>query len=104
MVRFIQRAGVHGNAFPSAHVAGAVVPLIFAWRYAPTLASWLSPLVVLLSVAAVYDRYHYASDVVAGIIVGGAAAGLVLFGQARPLASSTSAYSSVSGAGRYVPW
>jgi membrane-associated phospholipid phosphatase len=84
IVRFVQNAGVHGNAFPSAHVAGAVVPLTFAWRYAPRLAAWLTPLVVLLCIAAVRDRYHYASDVVAGILVGAAAASFVLFAQARP--------------------
>ena len=84
LVKFVQRAGVHGNAFPSAHVAGAVVPLVFAFRYAPRLAAWLTPLVVLMCIGAVYDRYHYASDVLAGIPVGAAAAGFVMFAQARP--------------------
>ena len=71
IVRFIQTyGGVHGNAFPSAHVAGAVVALFYAWRYAPRLGAWLSPLVFLLCVGAVYDRYHYVSDVVAGIFIG----------------------------------
>jgi membrane-associated phospholipid phosphatase len=63
-------AGVHGNAFPSAHVAGAVVALIFAWRHDPKLGFWLTPLVILLCLGAVYDRYHYLSDVVAGVAVG----------------------------------
>jgi membrane-associated phospholipid phosphatase len=63
-------AGVHGNAFPSAHVAGAVVALIFAWRHSPKLGLWLTPLVILLCLGAVYDRYHYLSDVVAGVAVG----------------------------------
>jgi membrane-associated phospholipid phosphatase len=70
-VMFIQaNAGVHGNAFPSAHVAGGVVALLFAWRYAPRVGFCLTPLVVLLCLGAVYDRYHYASDVVAGAIIG----------------------------------
>ncbi|MBZ5616927.1 MAG: phosphatase PAP2 family protein [Acidobacteriia bacterium] len=63
-------AGVHGNAFPSAHVAGAVVALIFAWRHDPKLGFGLTPLVILLCLGAVYDRYHYLSDVVAGVVVG----------------------------------
>jgi membrane-associated phospholipid phosphatase len=84
VVTFTQKAGVHGNAFPSAHVAGAVAALIFAWRYAPRLAAWLTPLVGLLCVGAVYDRYHYASDAVAGLSVGAAAAFDVTFVQARP--------------------
>jgi len=78
MVGLIQRnAGVHGNAFPSAHVAGGVVALYFAWRYVPKLGGVLTPLVLLLCVGAVYDRYHYFSDVVAGAIVGAAAALMV---------------------------
>lgn len=78
LVNFMQRGGVHGNAFPSAHVAGAVAPLFFAWRYAPKLAAWLTPFVILLCIGAVYDRYHYASDIFAGIIVGAAAAYFVM--------------------------
>ncbi len=64
------QAGVHGNAFPSAHVAAAAVALVFAWRYAPKLGLALTPLVVLLCTGAVYDRYHYVSDVVMGIPFG----------------------------------
>jgi membrane-associated phospholipid phosphatase len=78
LVNFIQRhGGVHGNAFPSSHVAAAIVALLYAWRYAPTLGRALTPFVVLLSVAAVYDRYHYVSDVAGGILVGVAATGLI---------------------------
>jgi membrane-associated phospholipid phosphatase len=78
LVVFTQQAGVHGNAFPSAHVAGAVAPLVFAWRHARTLALWLTPLVVLLGVGAVYFRYHYASDVLAGIPIGLAASWIIV--------------------------
>jgi membrane-associated phospholipid phosphatase len=77
-VLFLQKAGTHGNAFPSAHAVGAVVPVIFAWRYAPRLAPWLLPLLVLMCIGAVYDRYHYASDMIGGLIVGVAAAAWVL--------------------------
>ena len=70
-------AGVHGNAFPSAHVAGAVVALYFAWKHRPLLGALLTPLVGLLCVGAVYDRYHYVSDVAGGLVVGIAAAFLV---------------------------
>ena len=79
-VLFIQRAGTHGNAFPSAHVVGAVVPVIFAWRYVPKLAPWLVPLLILMCVGAVYDRYHYASDMAGGLLIGAAAAWFMLRG------------------------
>lgn len=78
LVNFIQRhAGVHGNAFPSSHVAAALVALLYAWQYAPGTAELLTPFFVLLSVGAVYDRYHYVSDVIGGIVVGIAATGLI---------------------------
>ena len=73
-VLFVQRAGTHGNAFPSAHVVGAVVPVIFAWRHVPKLVPWLLPPLALMGVGAVYDRYHYASDIIAGAVIGVAAA------------------------------
>ena len=88
VVLFVQKAGVHGNAFPSAHVAGALPPVLFAWRFAPRLAAGLTPLVVLMGLGAVYDGYHYASDVAAGMVVGSAAAVLVMAAQASPIWST----------------
>ena len=76
-------AGVHGNAFPSAHAAGAVAALIFAWRYVPKLAVWLTPLVALLCIGGVYLRYHYAADMLAGILTGAVAATCVMLLQLR---------------------
>lgn len=81
LVVFVQQAGVHGNAFPSAHVAGALPPLVFAWRCAPRLGPVLAGLIVLMGLGAVHDGYHYASDVVAGAVVGTAAAAVVLAAQ-----------------------
>ncbi len=79
-VTFLQRhAGVHGNAFPSSHVAAGVIPLVFAWRYARRLAYWLTPLVMLLCAGAVYERYHYASDVIGGALLGAAVSTAVLW-------------------------
>ena len=81
MVQLIQsNAGVHGNAFPSAHVAGGVVSLFFAWKYAPKVGLTLTPLVFLLCIGAVYDRYHYVSDVIAGVVVGVIASWIIVKG------------------------
>ena len=82
-VLFIQKAGTHGNAFPSAHVVGAVVPVIFAWRFVPRLVTWLVPLLILMCIGAVYDRYHYASDMIGGLLIGAAAAWLVMRRRSR---------------------
>jgi membrane-associated phospholipid phosphatase len=74
LVQFTQRAGTHGNAFPSAHAAGAIVPAIFAAKYAVRYAPLLFASLALMCVGAVYDRYHYASDMAGGLVIGIAAA------------------------------
>ena len=63
-------AGVHGNAFPSAHAAGAMVALVFSWRHVRWLTVSMLLFVILMCVGAVYLRYHYASDMIAGLLVG----------------------------------
>ena len=71
MVRLIQsHGGVHGNAFPSSHIMLAFVVLVFAWRFLPRVAPWVLAPILLMCVGAVYDGYHYASDVVAGALIG----------------------------------
>jgi membrane-associated phospholipid phosphatase len=71
LVRSIQsRAGVYGNAFPSAHIMVACVALVFAFRYFPRIAPVLLICVLLMCVGAVYDGYHYVVDVLAGAGLG----------------------------------
>ena len=85
MVGMIQRyLGVHGNAFPSSHVAAGAVAVIFAWQYTPRLAAALTPLVFLLCAGAVYDRYHYVTDVVGGAAVASVAVWIVSRREIRP--------------------
>ena len=74
LVLLIQRhGGVHGNAFPSGHIMASVVALLAASKWKPRLGLWLSVPVILMCVGAVYDGYHYVSDIVAGAVVGAAA-------------------------------
>ncbi|HVP55391.1 MAG TPA: phosphatase PAP2 family protein [Candidatus Eisenbacteria bacterium] len=71
MVRMIQgSAGVHGNAFPSAHIMLAFAVLVFAFRYFRRVAPWILLCNFLMCLGAVYDGYHYAVDVVAGAMLG----------------------------------
>lgn len=58
-----------GGAFPSSHVAVACLLLREAFRQRLSLRWGLSGVVVLLCLGTVYGRYHYASDVVAGLLV-----------------------------------
>jgi len=84
LVQFVQRAGTHGNAFPSAHVAGAIVPAIFAAKYAIRYAPLLFASLILMCGGAVYDRYHYVSDIAGGLLVGAAASWFILAAQSDP--------------------
>ncbi len=66
----IHKAGIQGAAMPSSHVAVALVVLVYARRYHRVLYYVLFPLVVSLLVSTVYGRFHYVSDVAAGLLVG----------------------------------
>jgi membrane-associated phospholipid phosphatase len=71
VINFIEGFGrVHGAAFPSAHVAGAMVAMCAAWRYRRWLFWVCVPFFASMCVATVYGRYHYVADVLAGLLVG----------------------------------
>jgi len=56
-----------GAAIPSSHVAIALCTVFFSFRYLPAIR-WVHLIVaILLCLATVYCRYHYACDVLAGI-------------------------------------
>jgi membrane-associated phospholipid phosphatase len=60
------RGGARGGAFPSAHVSGAVVVSLVAWRHQRRLAYLLIPIAVSVMIATVYGRFHYVLDSLAG--------------------------------------
>jgi membrane-associated phospholipid phosphatase len=60
------RGGARGGAFPSAHVSGAVVVSLVAWRHQRRLAYLLVPITGSLMIATVYGRFHYVLDTLAG--------------------------------------
>ena len=60
------RGGARGGAFPSAHVSGAVVVSLVAWRHQRRLAYLLVPFTVSVMIATVYGRFHYVLDTLAG--------------------------------------
>ncbi len=70
LINLIEKHGrVHGGAFPSGHVAGSMVALFSAYRFAREIGYWLTPVVVSICVATIYGRYHYVMDVLAAIVV-----------------------------------
>ena len=58
--------GARGGAFPSAHVSGAFVVSLVAWRHERRLACLLVPIAGSVMVATVYCRFHYVLDALAG--------------------------------------
>lgn len=73
--RLLEGGSAWGTAFPSSHVAAALVAASCAWRSLPRLGAALVPLALLLSLATVYAQLHYAVDALAGLTL----AALVLF-------------------------
>lgn len=57
-----------GAAMPSSHVAIALTTLYFSFRYLPRIRTLHAVMVFLLCLSTVYCRYHYAVDVLAGML------------------------------------
>jgi membrane-associated phospholipid phosphatase len=76
--RFVQwmlnNGDAWGAAFPSSHVAGAVVATVMAYRSWRPLGLILAPFTVGLVLSVVYGQFHYGVDALTGLMV----AGLVL--------------------------
>jgi membrane-associated phospholipid phosphatase len=67
--RLLDGGSAWGTAFPSSHVAVALVAAVCAWRAWRPLGTLLLPLAVLLAFATVYGQFHYAVDALAGAAV-----------------------------------
>jgi len=59
----------HGAAFPSSHVAIGMITLYFSWLYRLSIRRAHLVVVIMLSAATVYCRYHYLVDVLAGAVL-----------------------------------
>ena len=81
----IARGDAWGAAFPSSHVAVALVAAVNAWQGWRRLGAWLVPLALLLAVGTVYGQFHYVLDALAGAAV---AAVVLIVGRERNAASS----------------
>jgi membrane-associated phospholipid phosphatase len=70
-INLIEKCGrVHGAAFPSQHVAGAMAALWGAWRHRRWLFWVYLPLVGSMCASTVYVRNHYVADVFGGLVTG----------------------------------
>lgn len=66
----VKVGGLHGGCMPSSHVAVAWVVLVYSYKYSRRLFYFLGPLILSLFIGTVWGRFHYVSDVIAGILVG----------------------------------
>ncbi|MCP4580541.1 MAG: phosphatase PAP2 family protein [candidate division Zixibacteria bacterium] len=64
------KAMLVGGAFPSAHCSAATVMLLLSYKYDRKLYFWVAPIIITLYISTIYGRYHYPTDVIAGILVG----------------------------------
>jgi membrane-associated phospholipid phosphatase len=78
LARLLEAGSAWGTAFPSSHVAVAVVASAIAWREWHRFGALLVTLAALLCLGTVYGQFHYAVDAVAGIAV---AAAVLFFGR-----------------------
>lgn len=64
------RGEIHGGAFPSSHIAVAVLLTVYVRREIPRLFPLLLTITILICPAVVYLRAHYALDALVGAPVG----------------------------------
>lgn len=69
-VWLLESRSSRGTAFPSSHVAVATTQSILAVLYLRVRGVPVGVLTVLLAGGAVYGGFHYAVDVIAGVVVG----------------------------------
>lgn len=69
--RIIQASGgVAGAAFPSSHVAGALVWMLTGWRYSRKVGIISAPISLTIGFSTVYMNLHHALDPITGYLWG----------------------------------
>ena len=74
----LKRVSIQVNTFPSGHVAGSLIAAMIAWTVTPVLGMATMFIALMITVATVMGRYHYAADAVFGALVAVAIFALVL--------------------------
>jgi membrane-associated phospholipid phosphatase len=83
----LERGSARGTAFPSSHLAIALVQTLSSLRWRRSLGIVAGIATTMLAIGAVYGGFHYASDMAAGALVG-AGAWLLSRGMERRAASN----------------
>jgi membrane-associated phospholipid phosphatase len=75
----LARGSSRGAAFPSSHMAVMAAQALMALRWQRRTGITISVIAMLVGLGAVYGGFHYATDIVAGALLGAVIAGLLLF-------------------------
>ncbi len=67
---YLQNGAAVGAAFPSSHVAGAIMVAVMAHRFSRRLSYALILLALGIAVGTVYGGFHYAIDSLTGLVFG----------------------------------
>ena len=67
--KIMDSAAVHGGAMPSSHTAVALIVLLYVCRESRAWGYVLIPVITGLMVGCVWGRFHYISDVLAGMAI-----------------------------------
>jgi membrane-associated phospholipid phosphatase len=73
VVALLESGSSRGTAFPSSHVAASMVASACALRFQRSVGIVVTLLTAGICLGAVYGGYHYAIDIVAGLLTGGVA-------------------------------
>lgn len=73
IVMFAQSTSVHGGAMPSSHFGVALIIALYTLQQNKKLGFFLLALSFGVALGAIWGRYHYASDIVVGGVIGLAA-------------------------------
>jgi membrane-associated phospholipid phosphatase len=68
--KIVADGGLFGGAMPSSHCAVALVFVWFIFKESKALRLPVALMLTMLCISTVYGRYHYVSDVVAGLLIG----------------------------------
>jgi membrane-associated phospholipid phosphatase len=92
--RVLEAGSAQGAAFPSSHVGVSAAQTIVVWRCLPRLTPIIALLTLGLALGAIYGGFHYATDAIAGALLGAAAVAAaprlsraLALGTARPRAA-----------------
>jgi membrane-associated phospholipid phosphatase len=70
--RLLEAGSSQGAAFPSSHVGIAVAQAMLVARYLPRLGVPMALTAAALALGAIYGGFHYATDALAGLLLGAA--------------------------------